>query len=137
MKTTNIKQAPSFAAPPDDVFKAWLDSAKHGAMIGANARIDPKIGGKFSVWDGFATGETLELDRTKHRIVQSWRDNTTDWPQDYYSKITLEFAADKSEPARTRLHFWHCGIPTKHVDSIAKGWKDYYWQPMQDYFKTR
>ena len=137
MKTGSFKQAPLFPALPDDVFKAWLDSKQHGAMIGAKAQIDPKVSGKFSIWDDYATGETLEIDPIKHRIVQSWRDNSTDWPEGHYSKIILEFVQDKSKPNHTRLRFWHSGVPAEHAKDIAEGWKEFYWQPMQDYFVSK
>lgn len=137
MKTSNFKQAPSFSTSPNVAFKAWLDSKQHGAMIGSSALIDPKVGGKFSIWDDYATGETLEIDPIKHRIIQTWRDNSTDWPEGYYSKITLEFVQDKSKPGQTRLRFWHSGVPAEHAKDIAKGWKDFYWQPMQDYFAAK
>lgn len=137
MRTKNIKQAPSLPAPPQVVFDAWLDSKLHGAMIGGSAKIDARVGGKFSIWDDYATGVNLEIDPSKLRIVQSWRDNSTDWPKDHFSKITLEFTAEGADPAGTRLRFWHSGIPEKHAASIAQGWKDYYWEPMQRYFEAK
>ena len=56
-----------------------MDSKKHGEFTGDKAKIDPKVGGKFSAWDGYILGKTLELEPFK-RIVQSWR--TTEFPKD-------------------------------------------------------
>jgi activator of HSP90 ATPase len=136
MKTKQFKQAPSFACAPTALFMAWLDSDVISKMIDAEAKIDPKVGGDFSFWDDYLTGTTLEIDPANCRIVQSWRDNSTDWPKDYYSKITLEFAHDKTNPSHTRLRFWHSGIPAEYVDDIAAGWKEFFWEPMQKYFAT-
>lgn len=34
-------------------------------MIGGKAKIDPKIGGLFSIWDGVVKGKTIGLDPKK------------------------------------------------------------------------
>ena len=46
-------------------------------MTGGKAIVDPAIGGHHSAWDGYITGQNLELDPAR-RIVQSWR--STDFP---------------------------------------------------------
>ena len=138
MASKNIKQAPSFPTDPQTVFKAWMDSKSHSAMLGdGQAKINSRVGGSFSIWDGAIVGKTLQIDPKKRRIVQSWRYSYDDWPKDKPSKITLEFIIDKSNPEHTRLRFWHSGIPEKYAVDIAKGWKDYYWKPMRAYFSKK
>ena len=114
----------------------WLDADVMSKIIDAATEIDPKVGGAFSIWDGYLTGTTMEIDPSKRRIVQTWRDNSTDWPENFYSKITLEFVADRANPKHTRLKYWHSGVPEKHAESIAEGWKDFYWEPIQKYFTS-
>lgn len=116
---------------------AWLDADTMSEMIDAPAKIDPKVGGAFSFWDDYLTGMTLEVDPVKQKIVQTWRDNSTDWPEGHYSKITLQFVADKANPSHTRLRFWHSGIPAKHARSIEQGWKEFYWEPIRKYFAVK
>lgn len=66
-------------AKPADVFAAWLDSVAHGAMTGrGRAKIDPRVGGAHTAWNGYIQGETLELEPGR-RIVQSWR--TSEFPR--------------------------------------------------------
>ncbi len=108
-----------------------MDSEKHGEMIGGSAKIENKIGGKFNIWDGAVTGETLELDPKKYKIVQSWRYEYDDWPKDVPSKITLEFVSYNSG---CKLRFLQSDVPEKYAEEVAQGWKDYYWKPMQEYF---
>lgn len=132
MGTKNIKQWTILACSPDEAFAAWMDSKKHGEMIGGSAEIDPKVEGLFEIWDGAVKGKTLELDPKKHRIVQEWRYEYDDWPENEPSKIIVEFVPYKNG---TKLRFWHSGIPEKYADDIAQGWRDYYWKPMQKYFK--
>lgn len=130
--TKNIKQWVNLDCSPDEVFSAWMDSRRHGEMIKGNAKIDPKVGGKFDIWDGSVVGKTLELEPKKHRIVQEWRYDYDDWPNDAPSKITIEFVPHKNG---CKLRFWQSKIPEKYAKDIAQGWKDYYWKPMQEYFK--
>lgn len=135
MKTRNIKQLVVLPCTAEEAYDAWLSSKKHGEMVGGDAKIEAKVGGKFSIWDGEITGKTLELDPEKHIIVQSWRYNYSDWPEDQPSKITLEFA--KHNENQCKLLFSQSGIPEKYADEVADGWKEYYWEPMKEYFKEK
>ena len=100
-----------------------------------SAKIDPKVNGEFTIWGDSINGKTIALDSQKHRIVQLWRYNHEDWPKDHFSKITLEFVPYKD--GSCKLRFWHTDIPENHADDIADGWKEYYWKPMQEYFKRK
>ncbi len=132
MQTKDIKQEVTLPCSPQVAYDAWLNSTTHGEMINGKAVIDPKVGGKFDIWDGYAIGKTLVLDSKRLKIVQEWREDSTDWLEDYYSKITLEFTPYKDD--QTKLIFTQIGIPEKHARSIENGWKDYYWKPMKEYF---
>src|SRR5262249_39651787 len=80
--TYDFKLSCTLPAAPEVVYDAWLDSAAHGDMTGGAAKIDNRVGGPYSAWDGYITGKTLELIPGK-RIVQSWR--------------TSEFGSDDSD----------------------------------------
>ena len=131
MATKNIKQWTILNCSPDEAYKAWMDSKRHGEMIGGSAKIDPKIGGSFNIWDGAVKGKTLELDPRKHRIVQEWHYDYDDWSKDVPSKIIVEFVPYK---IGCKLGFWQTKVPSKYASDIAQGWRDYYWKPMQKYF---
>ncbi len=135
METKNIKQWTVLSCNPKQAYAAWMDSAKHGKMIKANAKIEPKVGGAFSIWDGSMVGKTLELDPDNNRIVQSWRYDYDDWPKYHFSKITIEFTTHKGD--QCKVLFWQSGIPAKYADGIARGWKEYYWEPMKEYFLNK
>lgn len=130
IKTKDLKQSVLLSATPEDVYAAFMDSKTHSVFTGAKAKIDPVVGGRFSVWDNYAAGETLELAPGK-KIVQSWR--ASDWPQHHYSTITLLFS--KSGKG-TKLSFSQKGIPQEFFDDIKQGWVDYYWDPMKEMFAT-
>jgi activator of HSP90 ATPase len=116
-------------ASAQQVYEAWLSSDEHSAMTGGAAQIDPTVGGKFSAWDGYISGTTLELEPHR-RIVQSWR--TVEFPAeapDSRLEILLEEIADG-----TRLILKHSEIPAGHGSAYESGWVDNYFDPMKDYF---
>ena len=123
MKT--IKQTVEFKASPEEVYDALMDSKKHARFTGAKATVSRKVGGKFSVWDGYAEGQNLELEPGK-RIVQTWR--ASDWPEGSFSKVTYAFTRTKTG---TKLTFTQTGIPDDFVKDIKQGWTDFYWAPMK------
>jgi activator of HSP90 ATPase len=59
-------------ATPSEIYNAWLTSKGHSAMTGSLANVDGRVGGKFTAWDGYIAGSTLEL-TPDQRIVQAWR----------------------------------------------------------------
>ena len=120
-----------FSAPPSKMYKAWIDSKEHSDFTGAEAKIVPKINGKFKAWDGYICGKTLEL-QPNSRIKQSWR--TTEFPNDSPDSIVdVEF---KKHENGTKLILKHTNIPEGQGEGYKIGWKDYYFNPMKEYFKN-
>ena len=126
-----IRQSATFPAKPKDVYDALMTSRLHSKITGGKAVISPKIGGKFSAYDGYCTGVNLEL-RPGRKIVQAWR--ASDWPTGYHSKVTFAFAPIKGG---TRMAFTHAGVPDEQYESIKRGWIDFYWLPMRALFGRR
>ena len=56
-------------APPEKVFRAWLSSEGHAAMTGSPARIEPRVGGAFTAWDGYTRFRTI------YQLFCSWAAN--------------------------------------------------------------
>jgi activator of HSP90 ATPase len=114
---------------PDELCRAWLDSKEHSKFTGSPAKISPKVGGKFTAWDGYISGTTIEISPGK-RIVQEWR--TTEFSDDTPdSKIEVIFEkADKG----TKLILRHYEIPKGQEAEYRKGWKDFYFEPMKEYY---
>ncbi len=132
MSETKIKFETVLPNSPQVIYDAWLDSKKHGEIINGKAKIDPKVGGKFSLWDDYIVGVTLELHPTTHTIIQSWRDNDSGWPDGHFSQITISFLPHGN--GQTKLVFTQTGVPEKFVKSIEEGWQSYYWDNMKKYF---
>ncbi len=125
MNTKTIRQSVTFKATPHDVYEVLMDSKKHSALTGSDAKISRAVGGKFSAYGGDLEGENLELIQDS-KIVQTWRES--DFPEGHYSKITVSL---KSVPGGTRLSFTQTGVPEERYEDIKQGWYDYYWDPMK------
>jgi len=126
-----ISQTLTFRATPHAVYEALIAAKQHASFTGGSAKISRKVGGKFSVFGGSITGKNLEVVPDK-KIVQEWR--IDEWPKGVKSVVTFVLARTKGG---SRLTLTHAGVPNTHVDTIAKGWKDYYWGPMQELFCNR
>lgn len=125
-----ITQTIYFQATPEKVYNALMIEKEHAKFTGAGAEIENKVGGKFSVWDGYSTGKNLELIPGK-KIVQSWR--ASDWPEGIFSKVIFELTKQDNG---TKLKFTHENIPPDCEKDIAKGWEDYYWNPLKNYLSN-
>ena len=111
------------------IYRAWLSSDGHSAMTGADAEVDPVIGGEFTAWDGYITGRTLELEADR-RIVQSWR--TSEFtPDQADSRIDVRLDAT---PAGTLVTLTHKGVPADQLAYEQDGWDDSYFTPMRAHF---
>lgn len=132
MKVETIKQKAIIPAMPDEVYDAFMDADKHSAFTGSKATCDPKVGGKFTAWDGYISGRNLELEKGK-KIVQEWK--TTEWPSDYPpSRLELTF---KEVKKGTEISMVHSSVPTEQASEIEQGWIDFYWELLKEYFRKQ
>jgi activator of HSP90 ATPase len=131
-ETKTIKQTQLIPAKPIDVYQALIDGKKHSDFTGSKATSNPKIGGKFTAWDGYIFGKHLKLEKAK-KIVQEWE--TTEWPSGF-PPSRVEFVL-KEIKGGTEMTLFHSDVPAEQVDSYRQGWIDFYWKPMKQYFKKR
>jgi len=116
-------------ATASEIYSAWMSSDGHTAMTGSPANVDGKVGGKFTAWDGYIFGSTLELEPDR-RIVQAWR--TSEFPDeapDSHLEILFEEVAEG-----TKITLIHGDMPEDQVHSYRQGWEDFYFKPMKEYF---
>ena len=132
MKSDSIKVSAVIPAEPKAVYAAWMSSTGHAAMTGSGARITARVGGPFSAWDGYISGKTLELEKDA-RIVQTWR--TTEFDADDPDS-SLEVLLSKAKGG-TKVTFVHTKIPAGHGEEYRKGWIDFYFKPMKEYFASK
>jgi activator of HSP90 ATPase len=129
MKTKSIQQNINFNCTADKLYEALLQADKHAAFTEAEAIIDPKVNGKFSVYDGYCRGHIVEL-IPNEKIVQAWHFDEEGWPDDHYAVCTFAFIQQGN---KTLLQFTQTDVPEKHVKALTDGWQTYYWEPLQNY----
>lgn len=129
MTKNEITLTEAFKAKVSEIYNAWLNSEGHTAMTGSPATVDGKIGGRFTAWNGYISGSTLEL-TPNQRIVQTWR--TSEFPDDAPDSH-LEVLLCETE-AGTEVTLTHTDMPENQVDSYRQGWEDFYFKPMREYF---
>jgi activator of HSP90 ATPase len=127
--TETITQVVFIHADPADVYEAFIDPRKHSAFTGSKATCDPRVGGKFTAWDGYISGTNLKLEKGK-RIVQEWK--TTEWPKGC-PPSTVDFSFNPKEGG-TELTMVHSNVPAEQAEEYRQGWVDSYWDPMKEYF---
>lgn len=119
-------------AKASEIYDAWLNSEGHTAMTGSAAQVDGKVGGKFTAWDGYISGTTLDL-TPNQRIVQAWR--TSEFPHDA-SDSRIEILLEEVDEG-TKLTFIHSDMPKGQAESYRQGWDDFYYKPMKEFFGKR
>jgi activator of HSP90 ATPase len=121
-----------FPVAQKQLYHAWLDSKEHTLFTGSEAKIDPRVGGAFTAWEGYIWGTTLELE-PYHRILQDWR--TTEFPEESPNS-TLEILLDEVEGG-TRITLKHSNIPEGQAENYKQGWLDFYFEPMSAYYSAK
>lgn len=112
-----------------NLYDLLLDEAQHSEFTGSVVHINPIAGGIFSAYNNYCSGTNIELVAGK-KIVQSWR--ALDWPEGIESTVTFEFEQDGNNVI---IYFTQTGVPAEHVEAIAQGWIDFYWEPIREYIK--
>lgn len=119
----------TFNSTASEIYNAWLSSDGHSAITGSTAKVDGSIGGKFTAWDGYIFGTTLEL-TPNQRIVQAWR--TSEFADDAPDSRLEVFLKDINDGVKVTLT--HSDMPEDQVDSYRQGWEDFYFKPMREYY---
>lgn len=123
--STPIEQTVVFKASPHEVYEALMDSAKHAAFTGGEARISREVGGEFSAYGDYIHGKNLELIPDR-KIVQRWR--ALEWPDGHFSTVSFVLTP---EGESTCLDFTHVDVPEGTEAGFAQGWIDNYWEPLK------
>jgi uncharacterized protein YndB with AHSA1/START domain len=132
MPLESLELSTLIAASPDDVYAAWMSAKGHAAFTGAAATVTPRVGNRHTAWDGYIHGWVLKVGPGR-RAVFSWR--TTDFaPADYDSVVELSVERAK-EGARVKLYHWE--IPEGQGERYAKGWQDFYFEPLAKHFAAK
>lgn len=131
MDVATIRQTATLPAPPEDVYKALMDTRLHSRFTGSPARIGSKVGDVFTAYDGYIDGLNLALEPGR-RIVQSWRAREEGWPEEHYSQVSYTLEAVEQG---TRVVLRHDRVPAELVENFRQGWKEHYLEPLKALFR--
>ena len=132
-----IHQENRFKASRNRVYQALTDSKQFhqvtqlsaamqsGMSPAAITEIGKEAGRTFSLFGGYISGRQIEL-VPDERIVQAWR--VGNWNAGVYSIAKFELTDDGHG---SKIVFDHTGFPKGSAESLASGWKEHYWGPLQ------
>jgi activator of HSP90 ATPase len=129
-KVRTIVQNVIIPATPDQIYETFMNPERHSEFTRTSTTGSQEVGGYVSASDGYITAKNIELMNGK-KIVQEW--STSEWPDGYPPSILqLEL---KKVAGGTELTMTHSQVPAEQADDHAKGWMDYYWNPMIEHFR--
>ena len=131
--TPVIEQTVSFNATPAILYQLFMTSAKHTAATGMPAKINRKVGGKWSACGAIILGKNLVLVPNR-MIVQTWR--SSEWKKkDPDSILVVTF--EKSTSGGAQVELVHVGVPEYDHKGVTQGWVKFYWEPWKKYLGKR
>ena len=114
-----------FAAPPDEVFRYFVEPERYVRWQGIRADLDPRPGGVFRVWmdaDTVAGGEYVEVE-APHRIVFTWGWEGSDSIPSGSTTVELTLRPDGDG---TLLTLRHTGLPDGSSAAMhEEGWTSF------------
>ena len=120
-------------ATPREVFKALTDSKSIRRWSGQRARVEPTIGGRFEMFDGWVKGKVLAYENGK---VLSYTWHPADWNAETPSSI-VRYKFSKSG-RNTKVSLAHTGFPNAASKKEHQaGWKEHVFSPLKDFFESR
>ena len=131
-KTTMIRQTAFVPAMPSEIYDAFLNEKIHTEFTGAKATCERRVGGTFTAWDGYISGTNIKLENGR-RIIQEWK--TTEWPEGLPPSL-IEFHFIPKNGG-TDIKMIQKNIPASLANNYKRGWKDFYWNPLKEYFKKK
>jgi len=114
-------------AEPKDVYNALTNKFMIEIWTGESAEMEEVAGTDFSLWDGSICGRNLEFVKDQ-KIVQEWYFGEQDEP----SIVTIKLHPDKSG---TSMEVKHTNIPDDAYDNIVEGWKEDYFDALNQLFE--
>jgi activator of HSP90 ATPase len=121
--TPTISQRVKFSAPPETLFEMYMDSKKHAAATGAQAKLSRKVGGAWQANGGAIGGKNIHIIPGK-QIVQAWR--ATFWKKNELSVLIM---TSEKAPGGTVVEIVHVGVPQDDQKGVRNGRPEYYWKP--------
>lgn len=131
-KSHSISTSVTLNAKPGEVFDALTDSRSILKWSGQRGKVEPKIGGRFEMFNGWVTGKVLAFLRGK-TLAYTW--HPTDWSDETEASVVkYTFSATKSG---TKISLRHTGFPNAQARKEHHGgWTEHVFDPLKEFFKS-
>ena len=129
MTSYSIEMTFHVNATPDEVFELLTDQEKVALWGGGKSILEPKVGGKFEMFDGWVHGKVLDYNPGKS-LSYTWRpeDFKQDWAD---SVVSYHLSASKGG---TEVKLEHHKLPTqKEAMNHESGWEDHVFGPINEF----
>jgi hypothetical protein len=129
----NLRLGAELAAPPDEIYRMYLDPVEHAEITGAPATVSAHVGAKFAAFNGTLNGMILYL-RAGRTIVQTWRSDAfkIDDPD---SILIIELLPHGRN--HTLVDLQQINVPPQDFAGICHGWEQYYFAPWRELLARR
>lgn len=116
----------------EEIFEVLKDEEKLSKVLGQSI-IEPKVGGKIKLFDGWVKGMILSF-KSNELISFTWK--PSEWNDEInYSIVEMKFT-QKAKYAEIELS--HSELPTKKdADSHKDGWEEFFFTPLEDYLNQK
>ena len=125
---TTITQKIEFVTSPSELYQIFMDVNRVRAWSRSDVRLEPKVGGKFSLFGGNVEGEFLEIVE-REKIKMTWR--LKSWPAGHFSIVTMSFLENQDS---TTIKLVQEKVPLGEKDRTEKNWYQYYWNSIKAVF---
>ncbi|MBI2031865.1 MAG: SRPBCC domain-containing protein [Candidatus Levybacteria bacterium] len=125
MKT--IRQEYLINASVERVWRALVDPKEIDKWGAGPAKMDDKVGTKFSLWGGEVHGTNTKVEKNK-LLQQDWFGG--DWKEPSIVRFVLS-----EKEGKTKVELVHENVPDDEHDDIDDGWKRYYLGPLKKYLE--
>jgi len=133
MKAKSFTISTSFPFSSEAVFTAFTNARQIAAWSGQGGKIQPTIGGKIELFDGWIKGIVLAYEPGK-RLSFTWK--PSEWAKENQASIvTCHFKPIKTG---TELTLKHSGFPNdSELQSHKKGWTEFVFNPLKMYLTAK
>jgi uncharacterized protein YndB with AHSA1/START domain len=133
MKTKSFTISASFPFPAEAVFTALTNARQIAKWSGQNGKVQPTIGGKMELFDGWVKGIVLAYESGK-RLSFTWK--PSEWAKENKASIvTCHFKPTKTG---TKLTLKHSGFPNDGERQSHKiGWTEFVFEPLNMYLTSK
>lgn len=120
-------------SPINETFRAMTTPRLVDDWGGGPARIQARVNGKWSLWDGDMFGVVKEVEYPR-RMVHTLRELI--WDDSYLDSLVYWELAEAEYG--TRISLVHTGLPTRKIrEQHHDGWYEYFLGPLKAYLEYR